>query len=175
MSRSLGSNLSSMAFFGPSARVSITYLGGVVSRPHSTTVLVTLNRGRCCSSDRAANFLLWTSSCCLLVLCLVIRVCSITDGRAFSGTTDLSCCRFSFSVVVKVCKSFFAFCSSLFSSVFWKVCILFSSKHPLLGILNLRNFGMTSALLQLSRNFILRLLLSILYSAFWYCRYCFQQ
>ena len=174
-SSSLGSNLSSMAFLGPRARVCITYLGGGVSSPHTTTVLLTWKRGRSCSIDSVASLLLWTSFCCRLVLSVVRRVYITTEGSVFSGTTALNCCRFSSNVVFRAWKSVLAFCNSLLRSRFWKLWMLLSSKQPLLGILNLRNFGITSARLQFSRNLIRRLLHSTLHRAFWYCRYCFQQ
>ena len=150
-STSLGSNLSRTAFFGPRDRVCITYAGGGVSTSHNTTVFLTLNSGLSCSLER---------NCSLWVLTLVFLVCSTTEGRQLRGVTSLSIPRFPSRFSLCSFWSFLALISSFFRSCRWKSCTFLSSKHPLLGILNFKNFGIKSACLQFYRNLTQRLFLS---------------
>ena len=171
---SFGSNLSSTALFGPKESVSITNLG-IDNSPHTNTVFSTLNSGRSCSSDRCCNFLLWTDIWSRRALVLAHLVCNTIDGKHFLGTFALRQHRLSSSFSSRVIRSLFAFWISFFSNWTWNSWMLFSSKHPLFGILNFKKFGIISALLQFSKNFTRRSPTSHLHIVFWYCKYSFQQ
>ena len=147
----------------PRDRVSIAYAGGGVSRSHNTTVFLTLNNhGLSCSLERKASFLLWfLNNCSLWVSTLVFLLSSTTESRQLHGVASLSILRFPSRFSSSPFWSFFAWISTFFRSWRWKSCLcsyhqnihIFIWKHPLLGILNFKNFGIKSAHLQLQSTF----------------------
>ena len=160
--------MSRIAFFGPSARVLVTYCGRGWSSSHSSTVFFTLKRGRCCSSASAVSLLLWVRICSRRILDVFARVYTRMDGKSMLFTAARMVLRFSANSSLLDLKSVFAFRISFFSSFNWKSRKDLSSKHPLLGILNCRNRGMISECLHFVRKSMRRVLRWSLLSDFWY-------
>ena len=152
---SFGLKRSRTKFFVPNESVSSTYWGGAESKLCRTTVFPTLNRGRFCSSDSCASYLLCVRFCSCLVVCLAARTNTTTDGISFSGNTARRSPILSVSWSSSVRLWVLALLSSFVSNLSWKSLTLFSSKQPLLGILNLRKRGILSECLHFVKKLMI--------------------
>ena len=138
-------------------------------------MLLTLNNGQSCCSDSHNSFLLWVLESFSRRRYISSLVWRNTDGNKTSQQLLFKSSRFAASFMSSDCLSPFALKISFFNNPIWKSWTLLSSKHPLLGIRNLRNFGMICAFKQFCRNDKRRLLLSTLRNAVRYWRKCNQQ
>ena len=73
-------NLSNAGLRGPSARVSSTYCGGLMSKLCTLTVSCTSNSGRFCSNDNVANFRLCLCFIVFLVVWMMYLLLKTIDG-----------------------------------------------------------------------------------------------
>ena len=138
------SNFSNTGFFGPIARVSNIYHGDTRSSLNNLTVSCRLNSGRHCSFSKFSGFCVR----CFNIL-LYIKQCNScnnkTDGNNVHGKTLFS--MFLSSQTFDSCsaRAFLALNNSSLNNFLWKLCTAVGSKQPLFGILNFKNFRITSA------------------------------
>ena len=129
--------------------------GGVFSMFIHFTVFSVLNKGFPCSIDKFWSFLLCVSMVLVFILFLLYLIWNITDGMSRLGVWSLRAEILSLIWLFKNLAFSFDFTTSFCSKLFWNLWTASLSKQSLLGILNLRNFGIMSAFLQFSKKHIL--------------------
>ena len=108
------------------------------------TVSWTLNSGRSCCLERFSSFFAWVDSTSTRTLCTDPLEYRATLGIIWWCKTCVNLSRLPLTFRLCSYDVLFAFASSPFKNLRWKLCITVDSKQPLLGILNFKKVGIHS-------------------------------